>query len=93
MEKLIITAALTGAEVTRQDNPNLPVTPAEIAQAACDCCRAGASIAHIHVRRDDGTPTQDAALFNEVIELIRKECDIIIQLSTGGAVGMEPLER
>ena len=93
MEKLIITAALTGAEVTRADNPNLPVTPAEIAQAAYDCCQAGASIAHIHVRDAGGAPTQDGAVFKETIERIQEKCNIIIQVSTGGAVGMSADER
>jgi len=93
MDKLIITAALTGAEVTRAANPNLPVTPQEIAWSAYQCYLAGASIVHVHVRRDDGTPTQDAAIFKEVIDLIRDRCDIIILVSTGGAVWMTPQER
>lgn len=93
MNKLIITAAVTGAEVTRADNPNLPVTPAEIARAALDCCRAGAAIVHLHVRHADGSPTQDAAVFKETIDLIREQCDMIVQVSTGGAVGMSPEER
>ncbi|HOL16706.1 MAG TPA: 3-keto-5-aminohexanoate cleavage protein [Bacillota bacterium] len=93
MEKLIITAALTGAEVTRADNPNLPITPAEIAQAAYECYEAGASIVHLHVRHADGTPTQDGAVYKETIERIKEKCDIIIQVSTGGAVGMSAEER
>jgi 3-keto-5-aminohexanoate cleavage enzyme len=90
---LIITAAVCGAEVTRADNPNLPITPPEIARACHECFLAGASIAHLHVREDDGTPTQDAAVFKEAIALIRQKCDMIIQVSTGGAVGMTPQER
>ncbi len=93
MEKLIITAALTGAEVTRADNPNLPITPAEIAEAAYECYEAGASIVHLHVRHADGTPTQDGAVYKETIERIKEKCDIIIQVSTGGAVGMSAEER
>lgn len=93
MEKLIITAALSGAEVTRADNPNLPLTPGEIAEAAYECFLAGASIVHIHVRAADGTPTQDGAVFQETIGLIQEKCNIIVQVSTGGAVGMTAQER
>lgn len=93
MEKLVITAALTGAETTREDNPNLPVTPEEIAADAYLCWQAGASIVHIHGRNPDGTPTQDKAVYQEIIQAIRRRCDIIIQVSTGGAVGMDPEDR
>jgi len=93
MEKLIITAALTGAEVTREQQPALPVMPHEIAAAAEACVRAGASIVHLHARRPDGTPTQDKAVYREIIAAIRARCDVIIQVSTGGAVGMTPAER
>lgn len=93
MDKLIITAALSGAEVTRKDNPNLPVTPVEIAGAAVECYESGASIVHIHVRNEDESPTQAAEVFKETIDLIKKQCNIIIQVSTGGAVGMTAEER
>ena len=93
MDKLIITAALTGAEVTREDNPNLPITPVEIAEAALDCYRAGATIVHLHVRNEDQTPTQSAEVYEETIGLIKGSCDLIIQVSTGGAVGMSAEER
>ena len=93
MDKLIITAALTGAEVIREQNPNLPVTPVEIAEAAYRCYEAGASIVHVHVRNEDETPTQSAAVFSETIGLIKEKCNIIIQVSTGGAVGMTAEER
>lgn len=93
MDKLIITAALVGAEATKADNPNLPITPQEIADAAYQCWQAGASIVHIHVRDEHGNPTQDKAVFAEVIDLIRERCDIIIQVSTGGAVGTNVEER
>ncbi len=93
MEKLIITAALTGAEVMREHNPNLPITPAEIAVAAEGCCRAGASIIHLHVRKDDQSPTQAGDVFAETISLIKARCDAIVQVSTGGAVGMSAEER
>lgn len=93
MYKIVITCAITGAETTRQDNKNLPVTPEEIAQAACDAYNAGASILHLHVRDKDGLPTQDLKIFKETIELVRRKCDIVIEVTTGGAVGMSLEER
>ncbi|MCR4403233.1 MAG: 3-keto-5-aminohexanoate cleavage protein [Firmicutes bacterium] len=93
MGKLIITAALTGAETTRADNPNLPLTPEEIARAAAEAAEAGASIIHLHVRDAEGKPTQDVDVFRKTTSLIRKSCDCIVQFSTGGAVGTPPEER
>jgi 3-keto-5-aminohexanoate cleavage enzyme len=93
MGPLIITAALTGAEVTRAQQPALPVTPEEIATAAAACAAAGASIVHVHARLADGTSTQEPAVYAEIIRLIRDRCDVIVQLSTGGAVGMTAAER
>lgn len=93
MEKLIITVALTGAETGKDLNPALPVTPEEIIEAACKCRQAGASIVHIHARKPDGTSTQDNRIFAEIINGIRAKSDLIVQVSTGGAVGMTPQER
>ncbi len=94
MQPLIITAAITGAETTREMNPNLPVTPEEQAKAARECVDAGASVIHLHVREDDGRPTQSLERFRESIEAIREACprETLIQVSTGGAVG-EPMEK
>ncbi len=94
MEKLIITAAICGAEVTKEHNGAVPYTAQEIANEAYAAYAAGASIIHLHVRYDDGTPTQDAARFKECMDAIRAKCpDVIIQPSTGGAVGMSNDER
>ncbi len=93
MEKLIITAALVGAEVTRQQTPFLPLSPREIADEAKKTCAAGASIVHLHMRDQFGNPSQDRALFAEAISYIQAETDLIIQVSTGGAVGMTAEER
>ncbi len=94
MEKLIITAAISGAEVTKEMNPAVPYTKEEFVREAKAAHEAGASIIHLHVRRDDGTPTQDKARFKEIIDAIRAVCpDVIIQPSTGGAVGMSNDER
>lgn len=94
MDKLIITAAICGAEVTKEHNPNVPYTVEEIGREAESAYKAGASIIHLHVRYDDGTPTQDKERFRECIEEIKRRCpDVIIQPSTGGAVGMSDEER
>lgn len=94
MDKLIITVAVTGAEVTRKQQPNLPITPDEIAEEVYNCWKAGASIAHIHARMPDGTPTQSKEVYAEIKRKIKeKGCDIIIQFSTGGAVWHKPEER
>ncbi|MCJ7688786.1 MAG: 3-keto-5-aminohexanoate cleavage protein, partial [Clostridiaceae bacterium] len=94
MEKLIITAAICGAEVTKEHNPNVPYTALEIAIEAEKAYKAGASIIHLHVRKDDGTPTQDKERFKVCMEAIKERCpDAIVQPSTGGAVGMSNMER
>ena len=93
MEKLIITAALTGAEVTKDIQPNLPVTPEEIAEAAYECYKAGASIVHVHARDKDGNPTQDYEVYKEIKEKIEAKCPVIFQPSTGGATWHSPEER
>ena len=93
MDKLIITAALVGAEVTREQTPYLPLSPREIADEAKKVRDAGASIVHLHMRDNLGNPTQDRTLFAEAISYIQSETDLIIQVSTGGAVGMTAEER
>lgn len=93
MDKLIITAALTGAEVTRAQQPALPLTPEEIGIAAAECAQAGASIVHVHGRKPDGNPTQDKEVYRQIIAEVKQRCDVIVQVSTGGAVGMTPQER
>ena len=93
MEKLIITVAPVGAEATRNDNPHLPITPAEIAEEAANCEAAGASILHLHVRDAAGNPTQDREIFRETIAAIKKRSSLIVQTSTGGASWMTAEER
>lgn len=94
MEKLIITAAISGAEVLKEHNPAVPYTVEEFVREAKSAYDAGASIIHLHVRYDDGTPTQDKERFRVVMEAIKAVIpDVIIQPSTGGAVGMTNDER
>jgi len=85
---------LTGAEVTKEQNPAVPYTALEMAESAFQAYLAGASIIHLHARFDDGKPTQDASRFQELITAIHEKCpQVIIQVSTGGAVGMSRDER
>lgn len=84
MDKLIITAAVTGGVTTRNDNENLPITPKEIAQAVYDCWNAGASIAHIHARNITGEPSTNVDTYQEIVSRIREKCNILINLTTTG---------
>ena len=94
MDKLIITCAICGAEVKKEDNPFVPYTIEEIKEEAYKAYKAGASVIHLHVRNDDGTPTQSKERYQKAIHAIRSVCpDVIIQPSTGGAVGMSREER
>ncbi len=94
MEKLIITAAICGAEVTREHNPNLPLTAEELAVEAKKAEEAGASIIHLHVRDKEGKATQEQKTFAQAIKAMeQKGVTAIIQPSTGGAAGMSWQER
>ena len=93
MSKLIITAAITGAETTKAMNKNLPCSPEEQAAAAHECWKAGASIVHLHVRDAQEKPSQSMELFEKVSKLIRERCDLVLQYSTGGAVGTPVSQR
>ena len=85
IEKAIITVAVTGSRPTKQMNPAVPYSPEEIAQSAIASWKAGAAIAHIHVRDPEtGAPSSDIQLFNEVVDRIRSECDLILNLTTSG---------
>ncbi len=85
---VIITCAITGAETSREKLPPLPITPEEQAVAVEEAVKAGASIIHLHVREDDGRPSQRKERFEEAIRAIRKRSpEVILQVSTGGAIG------
>lgn len=93
MDPIVITAALVGAETTREQTPYLPLTAEEIAEDAARCREAGAAMVHLHVRDAAGRASQDAELFRQAIAAIRRRSDVLIQVSTGGAVGMSVEER
>lgn len=84
---VIISVGITGSVTTREQNAALPVTPTEIADSALRCRDAGAAIAHIHVREDDGTPSARVELYAEVFERIRSRSDMLICATTGSGGG------
>jgi 3-keto-5-aminohexanoate cleavage enzyme len=90
---VVVTCAITGADVFRDNNPNIPYTTKEIADSTIEAAKAGATVAHLHVREDDGTPSGRPELFVDAIERIRAGCDILTMVSTGGANDMTIEER
>ncbi|WP_078409123.1 BKACE family enzyme [Priestia abyssalis] len=93
MEKLIITVATTGAQTTREHTPYVPLSPKEIADSVIESWKAGAAIGHIHVRDRDGNNTLDLDVYKEVIDRVRDQCDIILNLTTAGGVKMSDEDR
>jgi 3-keto-5-aminohexanoate cleavage enzyme len=93
MQPLIVTVAAVGAELTPAQTPHLPVTPAQLGETARRCREAGASIIHVHCRNDDGSNTSDPARFDQALRAIRNASDLIVQFTTGGAIGMPARER
>lgn len=85
-DKVIITAALTGAVTPKEINPDIPLTPQEIADDAYACWKAGASVVHLHMRDDEGLGTMNKEKFEETIKLIKqhKDCDVVINCTTSG---------
>lgn len=93
--KVIISAALTGAMTPKEKNPNVPVTPQEIAEAAYECWKEGAAAVHLHMRDDEWKGTMDAGRFAETIKLIRahEDCDVIINCTSSGQTGASDEDR
>lgn len=84
----IITVAITGSLPSKRDNPAVPITIAEQVESTQEAFEAGASLAHCHVRSDEGTPTSDPERFGRLLEGLRKHCPgMIVQFSTGGRSG------
>ncbi|MDJ0932479.1 3-keto-5-aminohexanoate cleavage protein [Breoghania sp.] len=84
MARTIVTVATTGAWPTKKHNPAIPLTPTEITEDVFECWQAGAAIAHLHMRDDEGNGTMDADCFEETVGLIREKCDIALNLTTSG---------
>ncbi len=84
MEKVIITAALTGAVTPKHLTPHIPLTPKEIADDAYECWKAGAAVVHLHMRDENGMGTMDKGRFKETFLQLRDRCDVVINLTTSG---------
>jgi uncharacterized protein (DUF849 family) len=93
--KKIITVATTGAWPTKENTPHVPIEPEEIAEEVYQCWKSGAAICHIHCRDDQGRAAMEFPKFKKTVELIRarKDCDIIINLTTSGGVGLSEDDR
>ena len=92
--KVIITASLNGAFVTKDMNPSVPEQPDEIAQASLDCYNAGAAIVHIHARDEQGRPCGTREKFEEIQDAVKAKCkEVIVQFSTGGGTNLTIEER
>jgi len=93
-KKVIVTAAITGGIHTPSITPYLPKSPDEIIKNSVDAARAGASIVHIHARKDEtGVPTADFDVFEKILSSVKKQSDVVIGITTGGAQGMTVEER
>jgi uncharacterized protein (DUF849 family) len=86
--KVILTVATTGAWPTKKDTPYIPLQPEEIADEVYACYKAGASVAHIHVRDDEDKASMSFEKFEKTVKLIRERCDIVINLTTSGGLGL-----
>jgi len=86
MTGTLITVAPTGAESSKADVPALPVTPEELVVTAKECEALGASVIHVHIRDDDARPTLDLGRLRATVAALRGTTDLIVQLSSGGAV-------
>ena len=89
----VLTCAITGADVFRENNPNIPYTTQEVADSSIGAGQAGSTLVHLHVREDDGTPSGRPELFVDVIDRIRAGSDLLTMVSTGGANDMTIEER
>jgi len=92
-DPVVLTVAVTGADVFRENNPNIPYTPVEIAESSIEAGRAGATVVHLHVREDDGTPSGRPELFVDVIDRIRTGSNLLTMVSTGGSNDMTIEQR
>jgi len=92
--KVILTVAPTGAWPSKNDTPYVPLQPREIADEIYACWKAGASVAHIHVRDDEDKSSMDLNKFVETVKYIREtDCDIVLNLTTSGQLGLEDEDR
>lgn len=93
MNSTLLTVAPTGAETAKADAPSLPVTISELVSTAKDCAAVGAAVIHVHIRDDSAQPSLDLERLRETVQALRAETELIVQLSTGGAVTDSEADR
>ena len=94
MSKVIISCAVTGAIHTPSMSPHLPITPEEIAAQSIAAAEAGAAIIHLHARNPEtGEPTPDPAVFMRFLPIIKQSTDAVVNITTGGGLGMTLEDR
>ena len=93
--KTIITVAPTGAWPKKENNPNVPMDPEEIAEDVYECWKAGAAVAHLHMRDENGNGAMDPVRFKKTVELIKahEDCDIVLNLTTSGDIHADDVIR
>src|SRR5690242_1553001 len=92
-DPVVVTVAPTGPLTTREQHPGVPLTPVEIGEAVAEAAQAGAAVAHVHARDEQGLPTADPAVYAAIVREIRARCDIVVQASTGVGLAVPPEER
>ena len=92
-QPVVVTVAPTGPLTTRNEHPAVPLTPEEIGIAVAEASEAGAAVAHVHARGDDGKPTADPEIYAAIVEEIRSRCEIVVQASTGVGLTVPEAER
>ena len=93
MAPVVITVAPNGPLTTRKQHPEVPLTPVEIGEAVAEAAEAGAAVAHVHARDENGDPTADPEVYAAIAEEIRSRCDIVVQASTGVGLAVPWEER
>lgn len=93
MRKVIITAAQTGAALSKERHPNVPITPEEIAQSAYECYNEGAAIVHVHARDEKGVNTGRTEVYQRIHDLISAKCNMVLYFTTGGGPELSAEER
>lgn len=94
IDKVIISCAITGSIHTPTMSEALPVNSAQIAEQAIGAAEAGAAILHLHARNEaDGSPTQDPAMYSRFLPRIKESCDAVVNITTGGGLGMSLDDR
>jgi uncharacterized protein (DUF849 family) len=90
---MVLTAAITGGDVIPSQSPYIPCGAKQIMEDAVRAAEAGATCVHLHAREENGRPTSSGEVFAEIADGIRERCDVVINITTGGAIGMSEEQR